>query len=321
MKKIIFMGTPEFAATILTGLIQDVDSQVIAVVTQPDRPVGRKRVLTPSPVKELALNHEIPVYQPEVMADSQAYQDLMALDADIIVTAAYGQLIPEPLLQAPKYGAVNVHASLLPKYRGGAPIHYAIWKGDQETGVSIMQMVKELDAGDVYAQISLPIGDQDDVGTLFKKLALIGRELLIDTLQRIFDGVISPQKQDPALVSYSPTIKKEEEQINWNLSAQSIDAHIRAFRPFPTTYTLLDQERVKIWQGYPLEDLPAGIEGVDSAQAGTIIAADSDHLYVQAGDQTVFAIEEYQPAGKRRMSVTEFLKGTPAQQMIGRHFD
>lgn len=321
MKKIIFMGTPEFAATILTGLIQDVDSQVIAVVTQPDRPVGRKRVLTPSPVKEIALNHEIPVYQPEVMADSQAYQDLMALDADIIVTAAYGQLIPEPLLQAPKYGAVNVHASLLPKYRGGAPIHYAIWKGDQETGVSIMQMVKELDAGDVYAQISLPIGDQDDVGTLFKKLALIGREILIDTLQRIFDGAISPQKQDPALVSYSPTIKKEEEQINWNLSAQAIDAHIRAFRPFPTTYTLLDQERVKIWQGYPLKALPAGIEGVDPAQAGTIIGADSDHLYVQAGDQTVFAIEEYQPAGKRRMSVTEFLKGTPAQQMIGRHFD
>lgn len=322
MKEIIFMGTPDFAATILEGIISCVDFKVIAVVTQPDRPVGRKRVITPPAVKKIALKHSIPVYQPEVLTGSAEYDDLVTIEADLIVTAAYGQFVPVELLEKPRCGAINVHASLLPKYRGGAPIHYAIWKGETETGVTIMEMVEKMDAGDILAQMNIPINDHDDVGSMFEKLALIGKELLLDTLPRIFDQDVNPQTQNADRVTYSPTIKKEEEQLNWENNAAEIDRHIRAFRPFPTTYTRLNGERVKIWEGSPfmnLEDL--NIQVKKGQAAGTIIAADEKCFYVAAGQDSVFAVAEYQPSGKKRMSVAEFLKGTPADSLVGLRFE
>lgn len=322
MKQIIFMGTPDFAATILEGLVSCVEYEVVAVVTQPDRPVGRKRVLTPPAVKEVALKHSITVYQPEKLTGSAEYDDLVSIQADLIVTAAYGQFVPVELLEKPRFGAINVHASLLPKYRGGAPIHYAIWKGEAETGVTIMKMVKEMDAGDILAQMAIPINNHDDVGLMFEKLALVGKELLLDTLPRIFDRDIISNAQAPSQVTYSPTIKKEEEQLNWNQTAVEIDRHIRAFRPFPTTYTLLKGERVKIWAGTPYKEANELKLPLKKDQAaGTIIGADEQQFYVAAGENTVFAVSEYQASGKKRMPVSQFLKGTPADSLIGLCFE
>ncbi|WP_373780824.1 methionyl-tRNA formyltransferase, partial [Jeotgalibaca porci] len=195
MKKIIFMGTPEFSVPILQALF-DSEYEVIAVVTQPDRPVGRKRILTPPPVKELALKYTVPIFQPEKISGSEEMAALIALEADVIVTAAYGQFLPTKLLNAPKHRAINVHASLLPKYRGGAPVHYAIINGDKETGVSIMYMERKMDAGDVLSQKSIPITSSDDVQTMFDKLSTLGRDLLMETLPKLFTGDINPVPQD-----------------------------------------------------------------------------------------------------------------------------
>ncbi|WP_373748247.1 methionyl-tRNA formyltransferase, partial [Jeotgalibaca porci] len=209
MKKIIFMGTPEFSVPILQALF-DSEYEVIAVVTQPDRPVGRKRILTPPPVKELALKYTVPIFQPEKISGSEEMAALIALEADVIVTAAYGQFLPTKLLNAPKHRAINVHASLLPKYRGGAPVHYAIINGDKETGVSIMYMERKMDAGDVLSQRSIPITSSDDVQTMFNKLSTLGRDLLMETLPRLFTGDIHPVPQDESKVTFSPNISREE---------------------------------------------------------------------------------------------------------------
>lgn len=313
MKKIIFMGTPQFAVEILSGLLHS-PYQVVAVVTQPDRPVGRKRILTPPPVKQLALEHDIPVYQPERIAGSIEMEELINLKADLIVTAAYGQFIPTRLIHSTPYTAINVHASLLPKYRGGAPIHYAIWNGDAQTGVSIMYMTREMDAGDVLAQRPIMIEDTDDVGLLFNKLAVMGRELLLDTLIKLFSNEITAVKQAQEEVTFSPQITKEQEQLNWHQSARQIDCHVRAFRPFPSTYTWLEGQRVKIWAGAPV-DFP-----VQKAKVGTIVAVKRQRLIVQCGEDSYYAVKEWQENGKKRMPIEEFLKGNAPEAIIGKQF-
>ena len=214
MTKILFMGTPDFSATVLKGLISDERYEILAVVTQPDRAVGRKKEIRMTPVKEVALEAGLPVYQPEKLSGSQELEDLLALGADGIVTAAFGQFLPSRLLEAMKF-AVNVHASLLPKYRGGAPIHYAIMNGDKEAGVTIMEMVKEMDAGDMISSRAIPILEEDNVGTMFEKLALVGRDLLLETLPPYLAGELKPQAQDPKQVTFSPNIKPEEERLDW----------------------------------------------------------------------------------------------------------
>ena len=201
MTKIIFMGTPAFSVPILEALI-DSEYQVIAVVTQPDRPVGRKKTLTASPVKSAAMQHNLPVFQPEKISGSPEMEALIALEPDLIVTAAFGQFLPQKLLAAPKYGAINVHASLLPKYRGGAPVHYALMQGEKETGVSIIYMEKKMDAGDIILQKSLEITRDDDVGTLFDRLSLLGKELLMETLPKLLAEDITPVKQNEAEVTF-----------------------------------------------------------------------------------------------------------------------
>ena len=250
MTKILFMGTPDFSATVLKGLISDERYDILAVVTQPDRAVGRKKEIRMTPVKEAALEAGLPIYQPEKLSGSPELEDLLALGADGIVTAAFGQFLPSRLLEAMKF-SVNVHASLLPKYRGGAPIHYAIMNGDKEAGVTIMEMVKEMDAGDMISSRAIPILEEDNVGTLFEKLALVGRDLLLETLPAYLAGELKPQPQDPQQVTFSPNIKPEEERLDWTRTNRELFNQVRGMYPWPVAHTLWKGERFKIYQAKP----------------------------------------------------------------------
>ena len=306
MTKLIFMGTPDFAATVLEGLLDDANYDVLAVVTQPDRAVGRKKEIKMTPVKEVALAHNLPVYQPEKMSGSDEMAELMTLGADGIVTAAFGQFLPTKLLDSVDF-AVNVHASLLPKYRGGAPIHYAIINGDKEAGVTIMEMVKKMDAGDMIAKASTPITDEDNVGTMFEKLAVIGRDLLLKTLPDYIAGNIKPEPQDESKATFSPNITPEEERIDWNKSAREVFNHIRGLYPWPVAHTLLDGKRFKIYEASLAEG---------QGQPGQIIEKGKETLVVATGDGAI-SLKTVQLAGKPRMSVVDFLNGVGRKLEVG----
>lgn len=306
MTKLIFMGTPDFAATVLEGLLDDANYDVLAVVTQPDRALGRKKEIKMTPVKEVALAHNLPVYQPEKMSGSDEMAELMTLGADGIVTAAFGQFLPTKLLDSVDF-AVNVHASLLPKYRGGAPIHYAIINGDKEAGVTIMEMVKKMDAGDMIAKASTPITDEDNVGTMFEKLAVIGRDLLLKTLPDYISGNIKPELQDESKATFSPNITSEEERIDWNKSAREVFNHIRGLYPWPVAHTLLDGKRFKIYEASLAEG---------QGQPGQIIEKGKKTLVVATGDGAI-SLKTVQPAGKPRMSVVDFLNGVGRKLEVG----
>lgn len=309
MTKIVFMGTPAFSATVLEGLLTDERYDIVAVVTQPDRAVGRKKEIRMTPVKEVALAHDLTIYQPEKLSGSEEMAQLMSLGADGIVTAAYGQFLPSKLLDSMDF-AVNVHASLLPKYRGGAPIHYAIINGDTEAGVTIMEMVKEMDAGDMVSQKALPILEQDNVGTMFEKLAVLGRDLLLETLPAYIAGEIKPVPQDASQVTFSPNISPEEERLDWNKSARDIFNQIRGMYPGPVAHTLLDGKRFKIYEG----DL---VEG--QGQAGHIIEKTKKSLVVATG-QGAISLKSVQPAGKPRMAIADFLNGVGRNLEVGDAF-
>lgn len=311
MIKIVFMGTPAFSVPVLEALIAHDDYGVVAVVTQPDRPVGRKKVLTPTPVKEAALKHNLLVLQPEKISGSPEMEKIAELQPDLIVTAAFGQFLPQRLLDVPRLGAVNVHASLLPKYRGGAPIHYALINGEKETGVTIMYMEKKMDAGDILGQSKIDITEKDDVGTLFNRLSIVGRDLLLATLPAIVDGTIQPIKQDEALVTYSPNIAREEEVIDWGKTAQQIDWKVRGMRPWPGAYTLLNGSRLKVWDVTPL------LEETTDQVAGTILALEKEAILVACGSGTVLQLNQIQPAGKGKLSAGEFLRGIGSQLTVG----
>ncbi len=300
------MGTPGFAATVLEGLLDDANYDVLAVVTQPDRAVGRKKEIKMTPVKEVALAHNLPVYQPEKMSGSDEMAELMTLGADGIVTAAFGQFLPTKLLDSVDF-AVNVHASLLPKYRGGAPIHYAIINGDKEAGVTIMEMVKKMDAGDMIAKASTPITDEDNVGTMFEKLAVIGRDLLLKTLPDYIAGNIKPEPQDGSKATFSPNITPEEERIDWNKSAREVFNHIRGLYPWPVAHTLLDGKRFKIYEASLAEG---------QGQPGQIIEKGKETLVVATGDGAI-SLKTVQLAGKPRMSVVDFLNGVGRKLEVG----
>ena len=303
MTSVVFMGTPAFAAPILEGLIQANDYEVLAVVTQPDRPVGRKRILTPSPVKEVALKHGIEVLQPQKLSGSEEMQRVISLTPDLIVTAAFGQFLPTKLIAAAKVGAVNVHGSLLPKYRGGAPVQYAIMNGDQETGVTIIYMVKKMDAGDMLAQAKLPIGPHDDTGSIFAKMSILGRDTLLATLPKLVAGELVAQKQDESQVVFSPTIKPEEEKLSLTLNAKQIDWKVRALRPAPGAYfENFNGKRTKLWDVTPLAE-------TTSLPAGAVVAVTKHELKLAAADGSVYQVNELQPAGKPQMQVTAYLNG------------
>lgn len=307
MKKVIFMGTPAFSVPILQALIDEETIEIVGVVSQPDRKIGRKQIITPPPVKQLAMEHNLTMYQPEKLSGSDEMKEILTLDIDLIITAAYGQYVPTKLLNAPTHRAINVHASLLPKYRGAAPIHYAVLNGDEKTGVTIMYMEKEMDAGNIISQREIAINDEDDTGNLFEKLSLVGRDLLMDTLPAIFAGENESIVQNEDEVTFSPMISKEQEKIDWTLTAREVFNHIRALRPAPGAYTILEDQRFKIWAAEVVEDNT-------SAEPGTIIFADTKEMYVACGEGSVLSLIEVQPSGKKRMPVANFLAGTQIEK-------
>lgn len=302
MTSIVFMGTPVFAANILSGLI-DAQYDIKAVVTQPDRRIGRKRVLTPTPVKEVALQHDILVLQPEKISGSPEAQQIIDLQPDLIITAAFGQFLPMSVIDSAKIGAINVHGSLLPKYRGGAPIQYAIMNGDSKTGVSIIYMVKKMDAGAILTQAEMPIESNDDAGSIFEKMSLLGRDTLLKMLPDFIDGKIKAQAQDESQVVFSPTIKPEEELLSLEQTAQQLDWKIRALRPNPGAYFKdVKGKRMKLWDIDPLNE-------TTSMKAGEVVEVGKHNLKVAAANGTVYQINRLQPAGKPQMDITAYLNG------------
>lgn len=299
---IVFMGTPEFAVPILQSLIDNPEYDVQAVLTQPDHHIGRKRTLHQSPVKELAEQYNIEVLQPAKLSKSPEMEKIISLQPDLMITAAYGQFLPTKLLAAAKIAAINVHGSLLPKYRGGAPIQYSIINGDKETGVSIMYMVKKMDAGDIISQRSIPIEDTDDSGTMFKKLSLLGRDLLLETLPKLISGDVNPVAQDPDNVVFSPNITSEQEQIDFRLPAHLIDAKVRGLRPAPLGNMVIDGLRTKIYDVTPLEEKT-------DLEPGKVVRVTKHQLVIAAGDGTTYQINKLKPAGKKAMDITSYLNG------------
>ncbi|MGE1110704.1 methionyl-tRNA formyltransferase [Priestia megaterium] len=301
--KVVFMGTPDFSVPVLQTLLKD-GYEVVAVVTQPDRPKGRKRVLTPPPVKVEALKHEIPVLQPEKIRLEEEYQQVLAYEPDLIVTAAFGQILPTPILEAPKYGCINVHASLLPELRGGAPIHYSILQGKPKTGVTIMYMVEKLDAGDILTQVEVPIEERDHVGTLHDKLSAAGAKLLSETIPSLVKGEITPVKQNDDEATFASNIKREQEKIDWARTGEEIYNHIRGLHPWPVAYTIADGQVMKIWWG---EKVSA------SGKPGTVLSLEENGFIVATGNETAINVTELQPAGKKRMDAAQYLRGTSVE--------
>lgn len=309
MTKIIFMGTPDLAATVLKGIIADGGYEILAVVTQPDRAVGRKKEIKVTPVKEVAVANNLPVYQPEKLSGSPEMAELVALGADGIITAAFGQFLPGKLLDSVDF-AVNVHGSLLPKYRGGAPIQYAIINGDKEAGITIMEMVRQMDAGDMIAKAAIPITDADNLGTMFDKLAVLGRDLLLKTLPDYLAGRLTPEPQDESQVTFSPNIAPEEERIDWTKSNRAIFNLVRGLNPWPIAHTIWNNKRFKVSEIAPVEG-----EG----EPGQVIVKTKKELIVATGDGAV-SLKRVQPFGKPQMSITDFLNGLGRDIEVGDYF-
>lgn len=309
MTKIIFMGTPDFSVPVLRQIIQD-GYEVIAVVTQPDRPVGRKRVMTPPPVKTEAEKHGIPVYQPEKISRPEELAPILELNPELVVTAAFGQILPKQLLEAPRFGCINVHASLLPELRGGAPIHYSIIQGKEKTGVTIMYMAEKLDAGDILTQVEVPILENDNVGTLHDKLSAAGAKLLSETIPLLLEGKLTPIPQIEEQATYAPNIKREQEKIDWAQDGETIYNQIRGLNPWPVAYTTFRGQVMKIWQALKT--------GTDKKSApGTIIKVEADGFTVATGNQTAIKVVELQPAGKKKMSAAQYLRGSGSEMETG----
>ena len=302
------MGTPDFSVPVLQQILQD-GYEVIAVVTQPDRPVGRKKTLTPPPVKVEAQKHGIPVYQPEKIRQSEELAAIINLQPDLIVTAAFGQILPNELLEAPKFGCINVHASLLPELRGGAPIHYSIIQGKEKTGITIMYMAEKLDAGDILTQVEVPIEEKDTVGTLHDKLSAAGSKLLAETLPKLLSGSITPIQQDDSLATFASNIKRADEQIDWSKTGEDIYNQVRGMNPWPVAFTTYKNETMKIWSVQK-------ISKQNPYEPGTILAIEKDGFIVGTGNDTAIKITELQPAGKKKMTADVYLRGAGAKMEL-----
>lgn len=303
-KRIVFMGTASFSLAVLKMMLNE-KYNVVGVVTQPDRYVGRKKVLTMPDVKVEALKHDIPVVQPQRIKTE--YQEVIDLKPDLIITAAYGQIVPQAVLDAPALGCVNVHASLLPKYRGGAPVHQCIIDGEDKTGVTIMYMVKKMDAGNIISQKETPILEDDTVGVLYDRLSEIGAELLKETLPSILEGTNASIPQDESLVTYAPTLSREDERLDWHLNAQDIYNKVRGTNPWPGSYTTYQDKVVKIWAG-KVHVCENAVKHHAHQDNGTIVKIFKDAIGVKVNDG-VYLITEFQLEGKKRMSVKDYLNG------------
>lgn len=297
-KKLVFMGTPAFAATILQALLET-KYDLIGVVTQPDRPFGRNQDLKASAVKTMAMTHQMPIYQPEKIVD--LYETLLDIKPDLIITCAYGQFIPSKILHLPTYGSVNIHASLLPKYRGGAPIHWAIIKGEKETGITLMRMVKAMDAGDIIFQQSIPIESDDDVGSLHDRLAQLGASMIVEHLPALLQTHCVSQAQDESQVSYAYTIQKEDEWIDFNQSVEAVLNRIRGLNPWPAGYLLWQGKRLKVFKA---RQGSMKIQG----PVHQVLGVQEGGVAIQAQDGIVLLLE-VQLEGRKRMRAEQFYTG------------
>lgn len=303
-KKIVFMGTASFSQKVLEMLI-DQGYNVQLVVTQPDRKVGRKKEIKMPEVKEVALAHNIPVFQPVKIKED--YSEIEQLNPDLIITAAYGQILPKSLLDIPALGCINVHASLLPQYRGGAPVHQAIIDGNQETGVTIMYMAVKMDAGDIISQEKINIENTDTVGILYDKLSVLGASLLEKTLPSILEGTNNRIPQDEQLVTYAPTISREQEHLSFNTTAFLVDCKIRGMNPWPGAFVKYKDKTVKLWAG-KIHQCENAIKHHAHQENGTIVKIFKDAIGVKVEDG-VYLITELQIEGKKRMSVKDLVNG------------
>lgn len=303
--KIVFMGTPDFAVASLRRLVED-GHEVCGVFTQPDKPKNRGMKLTFSPVKEYALTQNLEVYQPLTMRDGEASRVLRALAPELIVVAAYGKLLPEEILTLPKYGCINVHSSLLPKYRGAAPINWAILNGERVTGVSIMYMVKALDAGDVIHAVSTEIGEREDAAALTARLAQLGAQALSETIPALADGTASRTPQDEAAFTYAPMLDRSLSPIDWTKSAREIDCQVRGLIPWPCAATVVDGKNVKVYETIP---------GEETADVPGTMRAVKQGISVACGGGESRIITQLQAEGGKRMAAADYLRGHPLKTM------
>lgn len=298
--KVIFMGTPDFAVGTLQALLES-EHQVAAVVTQPDKPRGRGKSMQFPPVKEVAVKAGLAVYQPRKVRDPEFIETLRSVDADVIVVVAFGQIIPEEILQMKRYGCINVHASLLPKYRGAAPIQWAVIQGEKESGVTTMQMDAGLDTGDMLKKIVVPLDEKETGGSLFEKLSRAGAGLLVETLRELEEGSLQPQKQGDSPTEYAKMLNKDMGRIDWNQDAAVIERWIRGLNPWPSAYGKLDGKTLKIWDADVVEQ--------ESEKApGTVAGVTKDSILIQTG-KGMLAVRELQLEGKKRMDAGAFLRG------------
>ncbi len=298
--RIIFAGTPDFAARHLQALL-DSEHQVIAVYTQPDRPAGRGQHLQPSAVKQLALQHDVPVYQPKSLKKAPAQAELATLGADLLVVVAYGLILPQTVLDTPRLGCINVHGSLLPRWRGAAPIQRAIWAGDNQTGITIMQMDAGLDTGAMLSKVSCNIEAGDTSASLYNKLAILGPQALLDALMDLPALQKQAKPQDDNAATYAEKLHKEEARLDFSKSASMLEREIRAFNPWPVSYLQLPQGSVKVWHATASDD-------ASTVAAGTVLGADKHGIRI-ACNNSVLTITQLQPPGKKAMAVADFLNG------------
>ncbi len=298
--RLVFMGTPDFAAASLEALLRSSDS-IVGIVTQPDRPKGRGQTLTPSPVKLLAQREQIPLLQPVKMKDPEFLHALAGWKPDLITVAAFGRILPSMILSLPPSGCINVHGSLLPKYRGAGPIQWAIINGETETGITTMMMDEGMDTGTMLLQESIPIAPDDTAGTLSPRLAELGGRLLVETIARLKAGTIVPRPQDSSRATLAPLLKKEDGVIDWNLPANTLANRVRGLSPWPGAYTTAEGDRWTIWRA-------SALSGPVTKPPGVIVAVTHETIHVATG-KGVLAVMELQPANSRRMTVSQYLAG------------
>ncbi len=302
--KVIFMGTPDFAVPVLEGLLEN--TNVIMVVTQPDKEVGRHHELAPTPVKKVALEHNIPVYQPRKIRNE--YEEIVNAKADIIITCAYGQIIPEDILNAPRLGCINVHASLLPRLRGGAPLHHALIDGEEKTGITIMYMDKKMDTGDIISTKEYVIKDTDNVGIIHDTLSVMGKELLLETLPTIIDGTNNRIPQNDEEATYAWNISREEEHIDFNRTAKEVYNQVRGLYPWPKANTIIDDVEIKVLECFIGEQN-------SKFSSGTICEINKDNIGICTKDKVIY-ITRVKPFGKKEMSALDYINGLDKEKIL-----
>ena len=299
--RIVFMGPPDFSVPTLEALVAS-EHEVVGVVTQPDKPKGRGKEIHMSPVKECALQHNIPVYQPVRARDEAFVDEMRALNPDVMVVIAFGQILPKSLLELPKYGCVNIHASLLPKYRGAAPIQWAVINGDEETGITTMMMDVEMDTGDILEKTVVKLDPEETGGSLFDRLSLLGGDLILSTLSKLEKGEITPVPQDHEKATYVKKISKSMGDIDWTMDAVSIERLVRGLNPWPSAFTRWNGKMLKIWEAKVLPDPDVKLP------CGSVISASDEGLKIQTG-AGVLCVTSLQLEGKKRMDTAAFLRG------------